>query len=202
MPEMVQIGNEVRNGMMWPLGRLPDNWDNFAALFKAGVDGIDAGRGRAPRPLIMLHYDNGADTDGTKAFFDRFHEYGIPYDIIGYSYYPWWHGNLLELRDNVLSVLGNYPDKDVILVEAGYRPGEYEMVSCRRSPRTRRAVPEGVPRGRDRNAARYRTGGSRGSSGGSPPAPVTGTTSTRTATRGRSSRCSTSTSGTEARGEA
>jgi len=32
MPEMVQIGNEVRNGMMWPLGRLPDNWDNFAKL--------------------------------------------------------------------------------------------------------------------------------------------------------------------------
>lgn len=126
MPEMVQIGNEVRNGMMWPLGRLPDNWDNFAALFKAGLDGIDAGRGRAPRPLIMLHYDNGADTDGTKAFYDRFNRYGIPYDIIGLSYYPWWHGNLLELRDNLLSVLDNYTDKDVILVEVGYRPGEYQ----------------------------------------------------------------------------
>jgi arabinogalactan endo-1,4-beta-galactosidase len=125
MPEMVQIGNEVRNGMMWPLGRLPAHWDNFARLFKAGFDGIDAGRGRAPRPLIMLHYDNGADTEGTKAFLDRFHEYGIPYDIIGLSYYPWWHGNLLELRDNLLSILENYPDKDVILVEVGYRPGEY-----------------------------------------------------------------------------
>jgi arabinogalactan endo-1,4-beta-galactosidase len=49
MPEMVQIGNEVRNGMVWPLGRLPDHWDNFARLFKAGLDGIDAGRGTAPR---------------------------------------------------------------------------------------------------------------------------------------------------------
>ena len=78
MPEMVQIGNEVRNGMMWPLGHLPENWDNFARLFKAGVDGIDAGRGQAPRPLIMLHYDNGADTDGAKAFFDRFNDYDIP----------------------------------------------------------------------------------------------------------------------------
>ena len=126
MPEMVQIGNEVRNGMMWPLGRLPDNWDNFASLFKAGVDGIDAGRGQAPRPLIMLHYDNGADTDGAKAFFDRFNAYLIPYDIIGYSYYPWWHGTLVQLRDNLLSTLDNYPDKDVILVEAGYRPRVYE----------------------------------------------------------------------------
>ncbi|NNK48014.1 MAG: arabinogalactan endo-1,4-beta-galactosidase, partial [Gemmatimonadetes bacterium] len=126
MPEMVQIGNEVRNGMMWPLGRLPENWDHFARLFKAGVDGIDAGRAQAPRPLIMLHYDNGADTDGAKAFFDRFNDYDIPYDIIGYSYYPWWHGTLLELRDNLLATLAHYPDKDVILVEAGYRPRVYD----------------------------------------------------------------------------
>jgi len=125
MPEMVQLGNEVRNGMLWPLGRLPDHWDNFAALFKAGLDGIDAGRGRAPRPLIMVHYDNGADTDGNRAFFDRFNGYAIPYDIVGLSYYPWWHGNLLQLRDNLLSLLDRYPDKDVMLVEVGYRPGEY-----------------------------------------------------------------------------
>lgn len=125
MPEMVQIGNEVRNGMMWPLGKLPDNWNNFAALFKAGVDGVDAGRGQAPRPLIMLHYDNGADTKGAKQFYDKFNSYNIPYDIIGLSYYPWWHGNLLQLRENLLSLVDNY-NKDIILVETGYRPHEYE----------------------------------------------------------------------------
>ena len=125
MPDMVQIGNEVRNGMLWPLGRLPDNWDNFARLFRAGLDGIEAGRGEEAMPLIMLHYDNGADRAGALAFYDRFHTYGIPYDIIGYSYYPWWHGNLLELRDNLLATLERYPDKDVILVEAGYRPHVY-----------------------------------------------------------------------------
>jgi len=126
MPNMVQIGNEVRNGMMWPLGRVPENWDNFARLFKAGLDGIDAGRGQAPRPLIMLQYDNGAETEGNKAYFDAFNSYDIPYDVIGLSYYPWWHGNLIQLRDNVLSLLDNYPDKDVILVEVGYRPYEYD----------------------------------------------------------------------------
>lgn len=125
MPDMVQLGNELRNGMIWPYGRLPENWDGFATLFRAGLDGVDAGRGQAPRPLIMLHYDNGADTPGTKEFYDRFHGYDIPYDIIGLSYYPWWHGTLLELRDNFLSILENYPDRDVILVEAGWRPWEY-----------------------------------------------------------------------------
>jgi arabinogalactan endo-1,4-beta-galactosidase len=90
------------------------------------MDGVDAGRGQAPRPLIMLHYDEGANTAGTKTFLDRFQEYGIPYDIIGLSYYPWWHGNLLGLRDNILTILDNHHDKDVIVVEVGYRPHEYD----------------------------------------------------------------------------
>ncbi len=126
-PDMVQIGNEVRVGMMWPLGKLPEHWDDFAALYDAALDGIDAARGREPRPLLMVHYDNGADTDAARGFFERFDSYGLPYDIIGFSYYPWWHGNLLELRDNFLSILANFPGKDVILVEVGYRPDVYRQ---------------------------------------------------------------------------
>lgn len=127
MPEMVQIGNEIRNGMLWPTGKLPENWDNFAKLIKAGIDGVDAGRGQAARPLIMIHYDQGADAEGAKNYYDKFHSYNIPYDIIGLSYYPWWHGNLLELRENLLSLVNNY-EKDIILVETAYnwRKSEYE----------------------------------------------------------------------------
>jgi arabinogalactan endo-1,4-beta-galactosidase len=125
-PDMVQIGNEVRNGMMWPLGKLPAHWDNFMALYKAALEGIDDARGNNPRPVLMVHYDNGADAEGALRFFQRFSSYGLPYDIIGFSYYPWWHGNLLQLRENLLSILHNFPDKDVILVEVGYRPYVYE----------------------------------------------------------------------------
>lgn len=119
MPQMVQIGNETRNGMLWPTGKLPRNWDHFAKLVKAGVDGVDAGRAQEPRPLIMIHYDQGADAKGAKTYYDKFHSYEIPYDIIGLSYYPWWHGNLLELRENLLSLVNNY-NKDIILVETAY----------------------------------------------------------------------------------
>jgi arabinogalactan endo-1,4-beta-galactosidase len=127
MPEMVQIGNETRNGMLWPTGKLPDHWDQFAMLVKAGVDGVDAGRGQAPRPHIMIHYDQGADPEGTKDYIEKFNSYGIGYDIIGLSYYPWWHGNLLGLRENLLSLTKNF-DKDIILVETAYnwRPAEYK----------------------------------------------------------------------------
>ena len=126
MPDMVQIGNEVRNGMLWPTGKLPEHWDTFAKLIQAGINGVDAGRGMSPRPLIMIHFDQGGNWALTKAFFDKLDSYGIRFDVIGLSYYPWWHGNLLDLRDNLLHIVKTY-DKDVIVVETAYNhvPGEY-----------------------------------------------------------------------------
>jgi arabinogalactan endo-1,4-beta-galactosidase len=126
LPEMVQIGNEVIHGMLWPDGKLPQNWDRFAALTYAGINGVDAGRGNGPRPKIMIHIDRGADLEGTKAFFDKLHSYDVPYDIIGQSYYPWWHGSLNDLRANFEFMARAY-EKDIILVEAAYnwRPAVY-----------------------------------------------------------------------------
>lgn len=126
MPDMVQPGNEIINGMMWPDGKLPGNWDNFAELLKAGIDGVDAGRGDSPRPLIMVHIDRGGDKEGTKNFFDKWHSYNVDYDVIGQSYYPWWHGTLLDLRENMIFMANEY-QKDIILVEVAYnwRPSEY-----------------------------------------------------------------------------
>ncbi len=126
LPDMVQIGNEISNGMLWPDGKLPDNWDSFAELIKSGINGVDAGRGNSKRPLIMIHIDKGGNKKRTKAFFDKWNSYGVDYDIIGQSYYPWWHGSLLELRDNLIFMTNEY-QKDIILVEVAYnwRPSEY-----------------------------------------------------------------------------
>jgi arabinogalactan endo-1,4-beta-galactosidase len=106
---------------------LPGNWDNFAELVQAGVRGVDAARGEAPRPLIMIHIDQGANQPRTKAFFDKWNSYGIDYDVIGQSYYPWWHGSLLDLRENLIFMANEY-HKDIILVEVAYnwRPTEYK----------------------------------------------------------------------------
>jgi arabinogalactan endo-1,4-beta-galactosidase len=126
LPDMVQIGNEVTNGMMWPDGQLPENWDHFAQLVYAGINGVDAGRGNGRRPRIMIHIDRGADAKGTKAFLDKLNSYEIPYDVIGQSYYPWWHGSLNDLRKNLEFMAREY-QKDVIVVEAAYnwQPGNY-----------------------------------------------------------------------------
>lgn len=126
LPDMVQPGNEISNGMLWPDGKLPANWDHLAELVRAGIDGVDAGRGAGARPLIMIHIDKGGDAARTKAWFDKFHGYGIGYDVIGQSYYPWWHGSLLDLREN-LNFMAEAYRKPIVLVEVAYnwKPGEY-----------------------------------------------------------------------------
>jgi len=126
LPDMVQIGNEVTAGMLWPDGKLPENWDNFADLLRAGVRGVEAGTGDASRPRIMIHIDRGADREGTRAFFDKLNSYDISFDVIGQSYYPWWQGTLLDLRDNMFFMAATYR-KDIMVVETAYnwKPAEY-----------------------------------------------------------------------------
>lgn len=125
-PDMVQIGNEISNGMLWPDGKLPDNWDQFAELVQAGINGVYASCGNNPCPQIMIHIDKGGDRDFTEYWFNKFHSYGIKYDVIGQSYYPWWHGSLLDLR-NCLNWTAKTYNRDIYVVEAAYNwtPTEY-----------------------------------------------------------------------------
>lgn len=139
MPDMVQIGNEVSAGMLWPDGKLPNHWRQFADLVRAGIRGVNAGCGTNARPRIMIHIDKGGNWRRTKYFFDKLNSYGVKYDVIGQSYYPWWHGSLLDLRQNLNFMATTY-QKDIILVEVAYcwRPTEY-----RRKPAPFPETPEG-----------------------------------------------------------
>jgi len=126
LPDMVQVGNEISNGMLWPDGKLPANWDNLAELVKAGIEGIREGADEGPRPRIMIHIDKGGNQPATKWFFDKLHSYNVQYDVIGQSYYPWWHGSLNDLRENLIFMANEY-HKDIWVVEAAYnwQPREY-----------------------------------------------------------------------------
>lgn len=124
-PDMVQIGNEVIHGMLWPTGRLPDNWEAFSRLVRAGIQGVHDADCIKP-PLVMIHIDRGGDWPATESFFDNCIEHGIEFDVIGQSFYPWWHGSLGDLRDNLHRTASKY-DKDIVVVEAAYywRKGVY-----------------------------------------------------------------------------
>lgn len=119
-PDIVQIGNEITAGMLWNEGKISfwgdPNWQSLAELLKAGERGVHAA---APSTLIMLHIDRGGDNAGTRAFFDRADQYGVPYDMIGLSYYPWWHGTLDDLRVNLEETASRY-GKPVLIAETAY----------------------------------------------------------------------------------
>lgn len=119
LPDMVQVGNEISHGMLWPDGRLPDHWKNFTDYLRAGIKGVDAGSGTNSPPKIMIHIDQGGSIARTKYFFDTLNHYGIRYDVIGFSYYPWWHGTLMDLRENLAFAANTY-HKDIIVVETAY----------------------------------------------------------------------------------
>ena len=127
-PDMVQIGNEISTGMLWPYGKLPENWDNFAALLKAGINGVYASVANISIPKIMIHIDKGGDKEFTEYFFDKLNTYNIQFDVIGQSYYPWWHGSLLDLKDCLHFTALKY-DKDIVLVETAYNYAQAEYSS-------------------------------------------------------------------------
>ncbi len=75
----------------------------------------------------MIHIDKGGNMKATKWFFDKLNSYSVQYDVIGQSFYPWWHGSLQDLREN-LAFMANEYRKDIIVVEVAYnwRPTEYK----------------------------------------------------------------------------
>ncbi|MEY9836738.1 arabinogalactan endo-beta-1,4-galactanase [Streptacidiphilus sp. EB103A] len=112
---LAQIGNELNGGLLWPDGDW-NHWEQLAALLKSG---IAAARAVSPRTRIVLHLANGGDNGLYRWWFDNAVSYEIPFDVIGASYYPYWHGPLTGLAANLADVSARY-DKDVLVAETGY----------------------------------------------------------------------------------
>jgi arabinogalactan endo-1,4-beta-galactosidase len=118
-PDMVQVGNEITNGMLWPDGKLPDNRDNFADLLQAGIAGAAEGSAPGPKPRIMIHIERSGDYNAAVWFFDNLIAHHVPFDVIGLSYYPFWHGNLATLRGNLHDLALRYR-LPIVVVETAY----------------------------------------------------------------------------------
>lgn len=125
LPDMVQIGNEITPGMLWDEGKVDgefntdEQWDKFSTLVKAGIEGAHEAAGADSGMKIMIHIDRGADNESSRYFLDRFKQLDVQYDVIGQSYYPWWHGTLQQVADNLNDLALRY-DKDIIIVETAY----------------------------------------------------------------------------------
>jgi arabinogalactan endo-1,4-beta-galactosidase len=117
-PDMVQVGNEITNGMMWPDGgsmKDPAKWDPFADLLKSGIRAVrDSGSS-----IVMIHVDRGGNQGVSKWFFDHCQKSGVDFDVIGLSFYPFDNGSLDDLAGN-LDMLSRTYGKDIVIAETGY----------------------------------------------------------------------------------
>ncbi|MET0634788.1 MAG: beta-galactosidase GalA [Chitinophagaceae bacterium] len=112
IPDMVQVGNEINHGMVWPDGNIK-NPDQLARLIKAGTSAV---KNVAPQTIMLMHVALGGQHDESAFFIDQMLARGVHFDVIGESYYPMWHGTPDDLRDNLADLSSRY-DRDVIVVE-------------------------------------------------------------------------------------
>lgn len=122
-PDVIQLGNEIANGFLWPDGRLgtgiEDNWPQFAALLNAARTGVAQSFASADQIPIMIHIETGGDLGRSRWFFDNLTAQNVPFDQIGLSFYPWWHGSLLDLQTNMNGLVSRY-GKPIVVVETAY----------------------------------------------------------------------------------
>lgn len=119
---MIQVGNELSNGLCWPEGKVP-NYDNIARMVSAG---IRACRKVNPSIPLMIHLDNGGNNALYREWFDNYMKRGEDFEYIGLSYYPFWHGTLDMLEHNMNDIAVRY-NKDLIVAEVsmGYTMEDY-----------------------------------------------------------------------------
>jgi len=121
--DLVSIGNEIRNGILWPVGQVDPaagtGWDNLATLLKAGVAGAQAGNPRGHKLLIMMHYDQGGNNQTSQAFYQNLISRSVPFDVIGLSFYPFFHGTISQMKANV-DALATQFGKPIIIAETQY----------------------------------------------------------------------------------
>jgi hypothetical protein len=102
--DMVQVGNEINHGLLWPDGHI-SHPDKLAELLKAGVEGVTAVDPDLP---IMMHIALGGQHEESVFWLDNMIARGVEFDVIGISYYPRWHGTLDDLKYNLVNLSDRY----------------------------------------------------------------------------------------------
>ena len=128
-PDFIQVGNEVTYGMLWPTGHCYPNGGNygtgtFANFANYLKKGIQACHERCPSAKIVVHTEMSR-VSNVLSFYNTLKNYTTDFDIIGLSYYPYWHGDLSTLSDLLSTLESTYPAKQIQIVETGYPHAYY-----------------------------------------------------------------------------
>ena len=131
-PDLVQVGNEIMYGLcgiqVHPYNNSGDNWDGYLGLLHAGCNAV---REECPDAQIIIHTDRPTNTGYNSYYYNKLKNANVDFDIIGLSYYPFWHGyiNAAQVasktdKNNLVNAIKNlktlFPTKRVHIVECAY----------------------------------------------------------------------------------
>lgn len=137
---LVSLGNEIRHGMLWPLGQVDvdvsldeeervANFTNLATLYKAARQGVDdavqSAAAEVTKPQVMIHIDNGWNLTLQEAWFGALTGTGIvseeDWDLFGFSFYPFYGtaATLANLKTSLTTLAEQY-GKPIQVVETDY----------------------------------------------------------------------------------
>lgn len=123
-PDFVQIGNEISYGMLWRVdadrcysSSTASVWRRFTDLLSSAAKAV---REVTPKAQIVLHIERSGDANLAKLFYQKMDAAKVDYDIIGLSYYPFWHGDLPTLAATLNMLRAGWPNRPVHIVETAY----------------------------------------------------------------------------------
>jgi len=122
--DMVQIGNEINHGLLWPDGHI-SNPDQLALLLKAGTEGAEAVDPSLP---VMMHLALGGQNKEAVFWLDNMIARGVKFDLIGLSYYPRWHGTLDDLNKNLRNLAKRYKKPLIIAEYSDFKKEVHDIV--------------------------------------------------------------------------
>ena len=112
---MVQIGNEINNGMSGET-----DVANVRKLLTAGSKAVrEAAVNSGKEILVAVHYTNIDDMKKLDTLLSGLQVKEIDYDIVGLSFYPYWHGTMDDLKNAITHIRNTY-GKKVYVAENAY----------------------------------------------------------------------------------
>lgn len=117
-PDIIQIGNEIRSGMLFPEGEVP-HFERLVPLINAGIRAVrEMANNRDTK--IVIHLDQGGRFFYLRDWFDAAISEGLEdFDVIGVSYYPFWHGTFEEFKNSLVSLVERY-EKPIVVAETAH----------------------------------------------------------------------------------
>lgn len=111
---MVQLGNEITNGMCGET-----NWNDIGVMLRKGCQAVRELEAEYDTKIqIVMHFANPHTADYQKLAW-RLEKQEVDYDVFATSYYPFWNGTLENLQTVMQGIIDNY-GKKVMVAEISY----------------------------------------------------------------------------------